>query len=119
MNEVEKALNITLDNNTDLKIELSRTESNRVDQVKIAGELFTGREIRDKLSLQSSDFTIKTNNSHIIFTTKGFGHGIGMSQYGANGMAKEGKTYEEIVKYYYKDIEIKNITDIAPTLVSQ
>src|SRR5699024_12340834 len=51
----------------------------------------------EKLGLKSSDFTIEQKSNHFVFNTKGFGHGIGMSQYGANGMAKEGKTYEEIL----------------------
>lgn len=116
--EVEEALNVSIPDHSNIVMELSRTSSNRVDHLKIANEQFNGREVRDKLSLQSSDFTIKQNDDHLIFTTKGYGHGIGMSQYGANGMAEEGKTYEDIVNYYYKDIEIKKITDIAPTLVS-
>lgn len=115
IDEVEKALNVSIHHEDEMQ--LTRTKSNRVDQVKVSGEKFTGREIREKLSLQSSDFTIEKNHDHFIFTTKGFGHGIGMSQYGANGMAKEGKTYEEIVSYYYQDIDIKKITEIAPTLV--
>lgn len=117
--EIEQALNITLQHDTTIPLEISRTESQRVKQIKIAGHLFTGREIREKLDLKSSDFTIEQNNNHLIFTTKGYGHGIGMSQYGANGMAKEGKTYQDIVKYYYKDVEISTVEEIAPTLVSR
>ena len=66
-------------------------------------------EIRKKLSLRSTDFTIIINNDLIMITTKGYGHGVGMSQYGANNMAKLGYTYEEILKYYYQDIEIDSI----------
>lgn len=115
--EVEKALEITLPHNSSIPIELSRTDSQRVKQLKIFDHVFTGREVREKLALKSSDFTIKQNNDYFVFTTKGYGHGIGMSQYGANGMAKEGKTYKDIVKHYYKDIEISTVEEIAPTLV--
>ncbi|PAV31685.1 stage II sporulation protein D [Virgibacillus profundi] len=119
INEVEKVLELNLPEDAALPIEVTRTESNRVDQLAIAENTFSGREIREKFELQSSDFTIEQKNDHLIFTTKGFGHGIGMSQYGANGMAKEGKTYKEIVKHYYKDVEVSTITDSAPTLVSK
>lgn len=85
----------------------------------MAGNAFSGREVREKLQLRSSDFTIEQKNDYLIFTTKGNGHGVGMSQYGANGMAKEGKTYEDIVKYYYKDVEVSSLDDTVPALVMQ
>lgn len=119
INEVENALNIDLPNGTAIPIEATRTAGHRVDQLKLGDHAIKGREIREKLKLQSSDFTIKQKNDHLIFTTKGFGHGIGMSQYGANGMAQEGKKYEEIVKYYYKDVEISKVGDIASKLVAK
>lgn len=119
LQEVENALNIELPKGSKFPIEVTRTEGNRVNQLVLANNQFTGREIREKLKLKSSDFTIEQNNDHLIFTTKGYGHGIGMSQYGANGMAKEGKTYQEIVKYYYQDIEISTISETAPTLVAR
>lgn len=115
--EVEKSLGIDLDEH--INIEISRTESNRVDQLKIAGKTFSGRDIRKKLELRSTDFTIEHKNDHLIFTTKGFGHGVGMSQFGANGMAKEGKSYKEILKHYYQDVSISKVTETAPTLVSK
>lgn len=117
--QVESELGIALPNKESLAIEVTRTDSKRVKQLGIEGKTFSGREIREKLNLQSSDFTIKQKNDHLIFTTKGWGHGIGMSQYGANSMAKQGKTYKEIVKYYYQDVEVKTVTDTAPTLVAK
>jgi stage II sporulation protein D len=81
----------------------------RVANVRIGGQLFTGREVREKLDLPSSSFTTQITNGMIEFTTYGYGHGVGMSQWGANGMAKEGRTAEEIVKYYYQGVEIKRI----------
>ncbi|MFS0673137.1 stage II sporulation protein D [Ornithinibacillus sp. 179-J 7C1 HS] len=117
--QVETALGIDLPDNEKLSIEITRTESNRVDELNLVGSLFTGREVREKLKLRSSDFSIEQKNNYLIFKTKGNGHGVGMSQYGANGMAKEGKTYEEIVKYYYKDVQVSNLDDTAPALVMQ
>lgn len=119
LKEIENMLNIELPKDNMLPIEVTRTEGKRVNKLVLANNQFTGREIREKLGLKSSDFTIEQNNDHLIFTTKGYGHGIGMSQYGANGMAKEGKTYQEIVQYYYQDIEISTIMEAVPTLVAR
>ncbi|MBP1948837.1 stage II sporulation protein D [Virgibacillus litoralis] len=119
MQEVESLLGVDLPNNEKLAMEITRTESNRVDKLKMADQTYSGRKIREKLELKSSDFSIEQKNDHLIFTTKGFGHGIGMSQYGANGMAKEGKNYKEIVKYYYKGIEVNPLDETAPTLVAK
>ena len=69
---------------------------------------FKGTEVRSLLNLRSTDFDIEINES-IKITTKGYGHGVGMSQYGANEMAKNGSTYEEILKHYYNNIEISKI----------
>jgi stage II sporulation protein D len=88
---------------------LERSESGRVLKVSVAGKEFTGREMREKLGLASNDFTWEISGETILFTTKGFGHGVGMSQWGANGMAKEGKTAEEILRHYYSGVELENI----------
>lgn len=117
--EVAQKLNVGLPKGAAISLEIIRTQSERVSELKIADHSFTGREIREKLDLQSSDFEIEQNNGHLIFTTRGFGHGIGMSQYGANGMAKEGKEYQDIIKYYYQDVEISTLTETVPTLVTK
>lgn len=87
---------------------ISRNETNHVNNIKVNNNSYTGLEFRKLLNLRSTDFYIEMNND-IIITTKGYGHGVGMSQYGANGMANEGYKYEEILKYYYKNVEIKNV----------
>lgn len=86
-----------------------RDKSNRIAKITINNKEFTGVEVRKKLNLRSTDFTINQINNNIEITTKGYGHGVGMSQYGANNMAKQGYTYEEILKYYYQNIEINSI----------
>lgn len=92
------------------KIEiLSRDKTNRVSQLKVNDKTYTGIEFRHALTLRSADFTIIEENNNYIITTKGYGHGVGMSQYGANGMAKENYKYNEILKYYYQNIEISTI----------
>lgn len=98
---------------------VSRTTSHRVEKVKIGDKEFTGRDIREKLGLRSTDFSWKLEGDQVVITTKGFGHGIGMSQYGANGMAKEGKTFEEIVKYYYKGVSISEASTFLEQYVAK
>ncbi|HLR09263.1 MAG TPA: stage II sporulation protein D [Bacillota bacterium] len=119
LEEVEQALGISLPRDESISADITRTDSDRVKQLQLAGETFSGRDVRESLDLPSTDFTIEQKDHHLIFTTKGFGHGIGMSQYGANGMAKEGKTYQEIVTHYYQGVEISEVADTAPTLVAQ
>lgn len=104
------ALNIDC---THLKINNITTDtSNRVEIISINDTQYTGIDIRKKFNLRSTDFTIEEDNDNIVFTTKGYGHGVGMSQYGANTMAKNGSNYEEILKYYYQGVEIKEYNQI-------
>lgn len=94
-----------------LTVEITkRSPTNRILNLKINNQDFASRELYKKLSLKSTDFVIIQNGSNIIIKTKGYGHGVGMSQYGALGMAKQGKTYEEILSHYYKDTKIKKIS---------
>ena len=83
-----------------------RADNHYVRQITINGTTFTGLEVFNKLNLKSTDFTITQNGDSISIVTLGFGHGVGMSQYGAQGMASNGYTYEEILKHYYQDTEI-------------
>jgi stage II sporulation protein D len=90
---------------------LERTEGHRIKKMIIGGQTFTGREVREKLGLNSSQFEWVWKGNEIQFTTYGYGHGVGMSQWGANGMALEGRQAEEIVKHYYTGIEISHAAD--------
>lgn len=105
---VEFLNKLGLDNNEKLSIEiLSKTTSGRVDKLKVNNNIFTGVEFRKLLRLRSTDFTYLITDNTIFITTKGYGHGVGMSQYGANEMAKLGYNYEEILKHYYTGVEIR------------
>lgn len=86
--------------------DMTRYPSGRVQSITINGQVYSGRQIREKLQLASSDFTIEKKQNDFVFVTKGSGHGVGMSQYGAQGMAKEGYSYIDILKHYYQGIEI-------------
>ena len=89
--------------------DIIRNETNRVDTLQINNKIYSGIDLRKILSLRSADFTIIKEKEDYIITTKGYGHGVGMSQYGANGMAKEGYTFKEILTYYYNNVKIENI----------
>ena len=85
---------------------LEHYPSGRVKSILINQKQYSGREVREKLQLSSSDFEIVKEGNSYIFVTKGCGHGVGLSQYGAQGMAKEGYNYQAILKHYYQRAEI-------------
>lgn len=86
-----------------------KSSSGRINSLNINGKTFKGTEIRTLFDLKSTDFDINIG-SEIKFVTKGYGHGVGMSQYGANKLAQNGKNYEEILKHYYQNINIEKIS---------
>lgn len=85
---------------------IKRFESGRVESIKIGNEYFTGREIRTVFSLNSADFNVRVSDK-VVFETKGYGHGVGMSQNGADAMAKKGAVYIEILSHYYTGVTVK------------
>ncbi|WP_307344219.1 stage II sporulation protein D [Metabacillus malikii] len=104
INEFEKKLGVKINKSIGTIKEL--TPGKRVAKVEVGGKEFTGREIREKLELKSSDFTWEIKGNSVVIETKGFGHGVGMSQYGANFMAESGKSYTDIISHYYQNTEI-------------
>lgn len=90
---------------------LERTSAKRVKSIRINGIDFIGTDVRRLLDLRSTDFDIEIEND-VYITTRGYGHGVGMSQYGAQYMASSGYTYEDILKHYYQNVEIQNINSI-------
>lgn len=89
--------------------ELERSQSGNVLSLKAGTVKMSGSELRKALSLKSADFTISHNNNKFLFTTKGYGHGVGMSQYGADYMARQGADYREILSHYYTGISYEKI----------
>lgn len=85
------------------------TSTGRVKEIIINDKKFTGSEVTKSLGLRSTFFTITQNNNEVSVTTRGYGHGVGMSQYGAQAMALMGRSYDEILKHYYLGVEIKKI----------
>jgi len=88
---------------------LSYNKSGSIKFIEINNKKFKGTEFRYKLGLRSTYFSIKQVGENIQFNLKGNGHGVGLSQYGAQGMAKEGYNYRDILKHYYSGVNIKKI----------
>lgn len=106
----EKYSDIQIDFNNDEEIRiLEHTDSNRVKTIKFGNHEISGVEARSILGLKSTNFEIEKQDGKIKFSVKGYGHGVGMSQTGADTMAKEGKNYEEIIKHFYIGVEIKDM----------
>ena len=99
-------------NEIDLKNEikiLERSNGGSVEKIKIGNKEIKGTDVRSILNLNSANFDIKFNENYLDIVVKGYGHGVGMSQWGAEGMAKEGHKYYEILSHYYKDTQIKDL----------
>lgn len=101
-------ISIDFSNQEDLKI-LEYTDSGRVKTVKFGNHEISGVETRTLFGLKSTNFEISKENDKIKFTVKGYGHGVGMSQTGADAMAKQGKNYKEIINHFYSGVEIKEV----------
>lgn len=100
MNQFDKMVKIT-----------KRDNAAYVLETELAGKKITGDDFRTIFSLHSTCFSIKEVDGKVRIVTKGYGQGYGMSQYGANEMAKEGSTYEDILKHYYHGIKIQKQKD--------
>lgn len=86
------------------------TDSGYVTEIIIGGKSYTGREIRRALDLKSPNFTCEYTEGEYIFFVKGKGHGVGMSQYSADFMARQGSSYKEILNHFYAGAEIKKVS---------
>ena len=106
--EVSRKLGITVNQDTLFTI-MGKTIGNRVSQISVGDKVYTGVEFRNKLGLRSADFEIEKQENGLIIKTRGYGHGVGMSQYGANGMAKNGSNYQTILKHYYQGVTISSL----------
>ncbi len=97
--------NIDISQQDSVKI-LEYTEAGRVKNIQIGNLKLSGVEVRSLLGLKSTNFKIEINNGKVTFIVTGYGHGVGMSQTGADSMAKQGNNYEEIIKHFYTGVEI-------------
>jgi len=86
-----------------------RSNAGYIQQIQVGKKTLTGLQVRQALGLRSADFTVTRNGDDFVFTTKGYGHGAGMSQYGAKALADEGMTYHAILQHYYTGISFDHI----------
>lgn len=99
-----------LDYSSELVVKnIKRSSSGRIVSLTINNHDFMGRDIYNKLKIRSTDFSISLSGTNVIVKTRGYGHGVGMSQYGALGMAKSGYNYREILAHYYVGTKLKKI----------
>ena len=109
----EKYEDIAIDfsNNDDIKI-MEYTEGTRVKTIKFGNHELSGVETRTLLGLKSTNFEVKIDEDNIKFSVKGYGHGVGMSQTGADSMAKQGSKAEDIIKHFYTGVEISEVNNL-------
>lgn len=86
--------------------EIKKTASGAVKEITIGENEYSAYTVQKVFSIKSNNFNLKYDNQKFIFSVIGNGHGVGMSQYGADYMARQGSSYEEILKHYYTDVEI-------------
>ena len=101
-------IEINYDEQDSIKI-IELTESGRVKTIKLGNIEIAGTELRTLLGLKSTNFSFEIRDNSIIFFVKGYGHGVGMSQTGADSLAKQGINYEDIIKHFYYNVEIVDI----------
>ena len=105
------------ENHKDIEIDFSKkdcikileyTDGNRVKNIQFGNVKISGVEARTTFGLRSANFKVELQDKHVKFEVTGYGHGVGMSQTGADSLAKQGKNYEEIIKHFYTDVTIEN-----------
>ena len=106
--DLSSKLGFSVDANTEFNV-LGHTSGGRVSNISVGGVNFSGVSFRSMLGLRSTDFDISKIDDGVVITTRGYGHGVGMSQYGANGMAKAGYSYRDILLHYYPGVVIEHL----------
>ena len=91
------------------QIRLQKNNTGRVETVTMKDHKWSGRDFRTLLDLRSTDFQIKAQDGQVVITTEGYGHGVGMSQYGADALADNGVSAHDIIEHYYKNTSIEKI----------
>ena len=108
---VEEKLGIRLTGNPSQWVSaVSYTDGGGVAEISIGGKSFSGTELRSLLGLRSASFLVETAENAITITTRGYGHRVGMSQYGADAMAVAGRSYKDILTHYYQGAELAQIS---------
>lgn len=111
--EIAKKLGIKLDDYREFVIgNITYTSGGGIDTALICGKEYKGTELRKKLCLRSTAFVISVAGDMVTITTKGYGHRVGMSQYGADAMAKRGSDYLQILQHYYHGVRMVSLNDL-------
>lgn len=108
--EWSKAFNMKWTSNIPKTFKVLKTDTDRVESIRMNGKSWTGREVRTLLGLPSTDFTITFQSDKVVVDTVGYGHGVGMSQYGAEVLANDSVLASDILLHYYKGTEIKKFS---------
>lgn len=90
---------------------IKKNAAGRVDSITIGDKTFTGEEIRSRFGLKSTKFKVSATETNISFDTEGYGHGVGMSQYGAEIMATNGSSAQQILRHYYTGVKLEHVKD--------
>ena len=107
---IMKDLGVSINSKTNLEDIIGKSKTSKagtVLKIEINKKSLTGEQIRSAFSLRSSAFKITATENEVIFKVSGYGHGVGMSQYGADYMARQGSTYDEILKHYFKGVNLE------------
>ncbi|SDN23285.1 stage II sporulation protein D [Psychrobacillus sp. OK028] len=108
--EWSKAFKMKWNANIPKTYQVTKTDTDRVESIHMNGKSWTGREVRTLLGLPSTDFTITFQSDKVVVDTVGYGHGVGMSQYGAEVLANDSVLAQDILLHYYKGTEIKKFS---------
>ena len=111
LKEKYEDIQIDFNNEEDIKI-LEYTSSGRVKTIKFGNHEISGTEARSIFGLRSTNFELSKEAGKVKFTVTGYGHGVGMSQTGADSMAKSGSSAEEIINHFYVGVEIKDVNSL-------
>lgn len=103
-----KLLNIKITKDTNVDI-IMKTIGHRVKYIKFDNKVFDGLILSNRLGLDSNDFTVSIENDYTTFTTRGHGHGLGLSKYGAEAMARAGYNYKQIISHYYPNTYLERV----------
>lgn len=85
----------------------SYTPSGTLLEIEIGGKAFSGADLREMFSLRSNAVTLSATKDGVTMTVRGYGHGVGMSQYGADYLARQGYSWQEIIHHFYTDVDIE------------
>lgn len=113
LQEFAQKIGLDLKSTHNFKIgKIEYTDGDGVDSIEICGKKFRGTTVRKRLGLRSTAFVISATGERVIITTKGYGHRVGMSQYGADAMAESGNRYDEILLHYYTGVQLASLSEL-------